>query len=190
VLCACEIRLACHPSGDRRKKYLAWRPRDPNLRNGQQLGSNISFPSLFFGVPGGSFALRYTSSLWGLCKHWDGAFFLTAASQPRGHIFSSIASWSSIHLPDFTLAHRVQILHSVWHDTACFFRLRLLLLFDFYYLHLTTWPVRAHHLYLPWGMRPMTLVVAVPYMEDMKMLSLDNNNTNNSMSSCPTLVIH
>jgi hypothetical protein len=59
-------------------------------------------------------------------------------------------------------------------------------LFDFYYLHLTTWPVRAHHLYLPWGMRPMTLVVAVPYMEDTKMSSLDNNN---SMSSCPTLVI-
>jgi hypothetical protein len=91
---------------------------------------------------------------------------------------------------DQTLAHRLQILHSVWHDTACFFRLRLSLLFDFYYLHLTTWPVRAHHLYLQWGMRPMTLVVAVPYMEDMKMLSLDNNtNNNNSMSSCPTLVI-
>jgi hypothetical protein len=76
---------------------LAWRPRDPNLRNGQQLGLNISSPSLFFGVPKGSLALRYTSSLWGLFKHWDGAFFHSAASQPRGRIFCSIASWSSIH---------------------------------------------------------------------------------------------
>jgi hypothetical protein len=42
VLCECEIRLACLPGGDRRKMCLAWRPRDPNLRNGQQLGLNIS----------------------------------------------------------------------------------------------------------------------------------------------------
>lgn len=104
VLCVREIRLACLAGGDRRKMCLAWRPRDPNLRNGQQLGSNISSPSLFFGVPKGSLALRYTSSLWGLFKHWDGAFFHTAASQPRGRIFCSIASWSSIHTEDQTLA--------------------------------------------------------------------------------------
>lgn len=113
-------RLACLPGGDRRSVCLAWRPRDPNLRNGQQLGSNISFLSLFFGVPKGSLAHRYTSSLWGLLKHWDGSFFHTA-SQPRGRTFTSIASWSGSHCKDRLLLFRPQILLSVWHDTASLF---------------------------------------------------------------------
>ena len=114
-------RLAYFPGGDRRKACLAWRPRDPNLRNGQQLGSNISSSSLFFGVPEGSLAHRYTSSLWGLLEHCDGAFFhFHSASQPRGHIFPSIASWSGIHTRNDKLSLPLAAnfcIRSAWHDT-------------------------------------------------------------------------